>query len=114
MIYSRDQFYQFKLEQSNKLGDLDLATKSIVDAIIEQQDVFRVAHNTQIALMEALRNDMVSRIQDEHAITRSEILQGIRVRTLSSLFTIVSNDATRTQKLLNWNTRLVCQSCEDG
>ena len=98
MIYSRDQIYQSKLEQSNKLKDLDLATKNIMDAIIEQQDVFRVAHNTQIALMEALRNDMVSRIQDEHAITRSEILQEIRVRTLSGLFTIFSNDTTRIQK----------------
>jgi hypothetical protein len=66
------------LERSDCLGDLDLATKRIVDAIIEQHDVFQAAHDTQIAL----HKETVTTIQEEHAITRREIIQEIRVRLL--------------------------------
>jgi hypothetical protein len=43
----REQVSQFKLEQSDRLEELDLATKKIVDAIIKQQDIFQAAHGTK-------------------------------------------------------------------
>jgi hypothetical protein len=82
------------LEQSSRLEDLDLATKRIVDAIIEQHDVFQAAHNTQIAL----HGETVTKIQEEHAITRREIIQEIRVRVLSSLFTTLLNSFQQSKR----------------
>ena len=38
----REQVSQFKLEHLDSLKELNLATKSILDAIIERQDVFQV------------------------------------------------------------------------
>ena len=63
-LHSRNQVYQLKLEQSTGLRDLDLAAKSIMDAIIEQRDVFFAAHGAQMTLMTGL-------------------LQEIRVRTVA-------------------------------
>ncbi|OCL05553.1 TPR-like protein [Glonium stellatum] len=61
----RDQFLQFKLEQSNGLRDLDGATKNIMDAIVEQQDVFFAAHDTQTTLMTGLLQEIRDRIPTE-------------------------------------------------
>src|SRR5882762_2131773 len=87
----REEVRQFTREGSNRLKDLDITTKRIVDAIIKQEDVFRTAHNTQITLMGAIHEETVSKIQDEHAITRREIIQEIRVRSLSGVNTILLN-----------------------
>ena len=81
MAHYRDQVCLFKREQSNSLKGLDLATENIMNAIIEQRDMFIVAHDTQITFMRTLHTEMMSRIKDEHAITRREVLQEIRVRT---------------------------------
>lgn len=55
---SRDQVYQLKLEQSNGLRSLDLASKNIMDAIIEQRDVFFAAHDAQMTLMAGLLQEI--------------------------------------------------------
>jgi hypothetical protein len=87
-----------------------LTTRKIIDAIIQQQDVFEAAHDTQIALMDTIHKDTVSMIQnehaisrhkvigetvssirDEHAITRREIIRELRVRRLPGLFTTLLN-----------------------
>lgn len=90
-LLCREEVRQFTREGSNRLKDLDITTKRIVDAIIKQEDVFRTAHNTQITLMGTIHEETVSKIQDEHAITRREIIQEIRVRCLSGVNTILLN-----------------------
>jgi hypothetical protein len=82
----REQVSQFKLEQSDRLKDLDLITKKVVDAIIKQEDVFLAAHDAQLSLMRTLYNDTVTKIVDQHEITRHEI-----VRLLQSLFIVILN-----------------------
>jgi hypothetical protein len=103
-MWYREQVLRFGLDHSNRLNDLDLVTRGVVDAIVKQQDVFKAVHDTQIALMGTLHNEMlskaenehtttrreiigeaVSNIQAEHAITRQTIIQEIRVRALLSL-----------------------------
>ena len=43
-MHYREQVSQFKLEQSDRLKDLDVMTKKVADAIITQEDVFLAAH----------------------------------------------------------------------
>ena len=80
----REQVSQFKLDQLDSLKDLDLTTQRVIDAIVQQQNVFQVAYDTQVALMGTIHKETVSKIQDEHVITRREIIQEIRVSLLSS------------------------------
>jgi hypothetical protein len=82
----REQVSQFKLEQSDRLRDLDLITKKVVDAIIKQEDVFLATHDAQLSLMRTLHNDTVTKIEDQHEITRHEI-----VRLLHSLSVVILN-----------------------
>lgn len=82
----REQVSQFKLEQSDRSGDLDLITKKVVDAIIKQEDVFLATHDAQLSLMRTLHNDTVTQIEDQHEITRHEI-----VRLLHSLSVVILN-----------------------
>ena len=86
----REQVSQFKLEQSDRL---DLTTQKIVDAIVTQQDIFHAVHDTQITLIRALHGETVLNIQDEHATTRREIIQEIRVRLVPGLFPSLINNA---------------------
>ncbi|XTI94184.1 hypothetical protein V2W45_1473413 [Cenococcum geophilum] len=94
----REDVRQFMREGSDRLKDLDITTKRIVDAIIKQEDVFRTAHNTQITLMGTIHEETVSKVQDEHAITRREIIQEIRVRSLSGVNTILLNSGQRREQ----------------
>jgi len=74
----REQVRQFVLRQADHL---DSTAESIIDAIIQEQDVFRVAHDTQITLMRTQHRETVANIEDTHR----EIIQEIRVGLLSSL-----------------------------
>jgi hypothetical protein len=87
-LLCREQVYRLKQEQSNHLQDLDLAAKNIMDAIVRQQDVLHAVQDTQITAMRTLHGEAVSKIADEHAITRREIINEIRVRIVSGLFII--------------------------
>jgi len=78
----REQICQFKLEQSDRLKDLDLITKKVVDAIIKQEDVFLAAHDAQLSLMRTLHNDTVTKIEDQHEITRHEIVRLLHSRSV--------------------------------
>jgi len=78
----REQVSQFKLEQSDRLKDLDLITKKVVDAIIKQEDVFLAAHDAQLSLMRTLHNDTVTKIEDQHEITRHEIVRLLHIRSV--------------------------------
>lgn len=78
----REQVSQFKLEQSDRLKDLDLITKKVVDAIIKQEDVFLAAHDAQLSLMRTLHNDTVTKIEDQHEITRHEIVRLLHSRSV--------------------------------
>jgi len=97
-LLCREEVRQFMREGSDRLKDLDITTKRIVDAIIKQEDVFRTAHNTQITLMGTIHEETVSKIQDEHAITRSEIIQEMRVRSLSGVNIILLNSGQRREQ----------------
>ena len=83
----REQVSQLKLKQSDCLKALDLRTQKIIDTIIQQQDVFQAAHDTQITLMRTLHGETVTNIE----VARREIIQEIRVRLISGLFTILLN-----------------------
>ena len=88
-VYHRKQVSQFKLEQSHRLKALDLIANKIVDAIVNQQDVFQAAHNAHLPLMRTLHKETVTKIVDGHKTTRCEILQEISL--LYSSFTIILN-----------------------
>ena len=75
----REQVSQFKREHLNKLEKLDLATKSILDAIVERQDVFQATHEAQLTLAKTLHESTMRNIDD----TRQEIIRQIRVIFLS-------------------------------
>ena len=94
----REDVRQFMREGSDRLKDFDITTKRIVDAIIKQEDVFRTAHNMQITLMGAIHGETVSKIQDEHAITRREIIQEIQVRSPSGVNTVLLNSGQRREQ----------------
>jgi hypothetical protein len=100
-MHHREQVSRFKLEQSDRL---DLTTQKIVDAIVTHQDIFHALHDTQITLIRALHGETVLNIQEEHAITRCEIIQEIRVRLLSGLFpyslTVSSNSTFQSYLML--------------
>ena len=74
----REKLSQFKLQCSNSFEKLDSTTKCILDAIIDQQDVFQVAHEAQLTLCK----DTIRNIDD----ARQEIIQEIRVTFISYLF----------------------------
>ena len=77
----REQVSQFKREYLNSFEKLDLATKSILNAIIDQQDVFQIAHEAQLTLTKTLHKDTIRNIDD----TRQEIIREIRVIFVSRL-----------------------------
>ncbi len=81
----REQVSQFKQENLDSLKELDLATKSILDAIVERQDVFQAAHEAQLTLTKTLHENTMRNIDD----TRQEIILEIRVIFLSSLSTLI-------------------------
>jgi hypothetical protein len=88
-MHHREQVSLLKLEQ---LDRLDLTTQKIVNAIVTQQDIFHAVQDKQITLIRALHGETVLNIQDEHAITRREIIQEIQVRLLSGLFPSLPNN----------------------
>src|SRR5271155_265426 len=117
----REQVSQLKSEQSVRFKGLDLTTRKIIDAIIQQQDVFEAAHDTQIALMDTIHQDTISEIQnehaisrhkiigetvssirDEHAITRRDIIRELRVRHLPGLFTTLLNCFQQPKQNMNF------------
>jgi len=69
----------------NGLEKLDLATKSILDAIVDQQDVFQAAHEAQLTLTKTLHEDTMRNIDD----TRQEIIREIRVIFVSGLSNLI-------------------------
>jgi hypothetical protein len=76
----REQVSQFNQEHLDSLAELDFTVKSILDAIIEQQDVFQAAHEAQLTLTKTMHKDTMRNIDD----TRQEIVREIRVTFLSS------------------------------
>jgi hypothetical protein len=81
----REQVSRFKRENVDSLKELDLATKSILDAIVKQQDVFQAAREAQLTLTKTLHENTIRNIDD----TRQEIIQEIRVIFLSGLSTLI-------------------------
>jgi hypothetical protein len=67
----REQVSQFKQENLDSLKQLDSMTKSILDAIVERQDVFQVHE----ALMKTLHENTMTKIEN----TRQEIIGEIKV-----------------------------------
>src|SRR5277367_1832640 len=98
----REQVSQFKSEQSVRFKGLDLTTRIIIDAIIQQQDIFEAMHDTQIALMDTIHQDTVSMIQNEHAITRRDIIRELQVRHLLGLFTTLLNCFQQPKQNMNF------------
>jgi hypothetical protein len=82
-MFCREEISRLRLEQSDHLQDLDVTTLSIINAITKQGDIFRAAHDAQIALMRTLQGDTVAVIED----FGHKIIQEIRVRLLSKLLT---------------------------
>ena len=77
----REQVFQFKQEHLSSLEELDSTTKNILDAIVDQQDVFQVAHEAQLTLTKSLHEDAMRNIDD----TRQIIVRQIRVIFVSRL-----------------------------
>jgi hypothetical protein len=75
----REQVSQFNQEHLDSLAELDFTVKSILDAIIERQDVFQAAHEAQLTLTKTMHEDTMRNIDD----TRQEIVREIRVTFLS-------------------------------
>lgn len=70
-ILYKAQLCRFIQERSDFFENFDSTTKKIVEAITNQEDVFRTAHGAQITL--------IGTLQDEHVITRREIIKEIKV-----------------------------------
>lgn len=66
----REQVSQLRWEHSDSLKELDLATKRILNAIVERQDVFQAAHEAQFELMKIQHKNTMRNIDD----TRQEII----------------------------------------
>ena len=60
----REQFSQFKWENLDGLKKLDLATKSVLDAVVDRQDVFQAAHDAQLKLTKTLHEDTMRNINE--------------------------------------------------
>jgi len=86
-MWCRDQISRFRLEQSDHLQTLDSTTKSIINAIVKQEDVFRAAHDTQGSLIKTLQGETIAVIED----ASYKIIQEFRVWHLSCLFNSVFN-----------------------
>ena len=89
----REQVSQFKLEQSDRLKDLDLIPKKAIDAIIKQEDVFLAAHDAQLSLMRTLHNDTITEIVDQHETTRHEIVRLLYSPSIVILNTLLATKA---------------------
>ena len=66
----------------NSLKGLDFATKSILDAIIERQDVFQAAHEAQLTLLKNQHEKTTRNINDtrqEIISARQEIVLAVRI-----------------------------------
>jgi hypothetical protein len=74
-VERREQVSQFKREHLNAFEKLALATKRILDAIVDQQDVFQAAHEAQLTLTKTLHEDTIRKIDD----TRQDIIREIMV-----------------------------------
>jgi hypothetical protein len=82
----REQVSHFKQEHLDSLKGLDLATKSVLNAIVKRQDsIFRILHEAQLRLTRTLHENTMTNIAD----TRQEIIQEIRVIFFSSLCTLI-------------------------
>jgi NACHT domain len=92
----REQVSQLKLKQSDRLKDLDVTTQKVIDAIVQQQDVFRAAYDTQMTLTRTLHAQTVTSIET----ARTEIIQEIRVRFLCSLYTTLTNYSQRPKQAM--------------
>jgi hypothetical protein len=89
----REQVSSFKLEQCDRLKDLDLKTKKIVDAIIKQKDVFLAAHDAQLSLMQSLHDDTVTNIVDQQEITRHGIVRLLYSMSVAILINLLATTA---------------------
>ena len=107
-LHCREEVRQFMREGSDRPKDLDITTKRIVDAIIKQEDVFRTAHNTQITLVGTIHEETISKIQDEHAITRRDKIQEIRVRSPSGVNAILLNSGQRRKQDMSSVNQELC------
>lgn len=58
----RKKVSQFKLEQLHRLKALDLVANKLIDAIINQQDVFQAAHNAHLPLIRTLHKEAVTKL----------------------------------------------------
>jgi len=75
----REQVSQFKREHLNSFDTLDSASKRILDAIVDQHDIFQEAHEAQLTLTKSLHEDTMRKIDDTH----HEIIREITVIFLS-------------------------------
>jgi hypothetical protein len=62
----RERLIQFNGEHSGRLEGLDATTKNLVDAILDQRDIFRVAHDEQLALLRTQHDDNRTILQNQY------------------------------------------------
>lgn len=70
----REQVSRLHLESSDRFNNLDTATQNVMDAIIKQQDIFKVTNNAQISLMGRIHKETMAGVKSEHEVTRREIV----------------------------------------
>ena len=87
-----DQVSQLRRYHLDSLKELDLATQSIIDAIIERQDVFHAAHEAQLMLMKSQHEKTMRNINDtrqEIISARQEIVLAVRVIFILRISTLI-------------------------
>jgi hypothetical protein len=72
---SRVEISQFKQQHADQLRKLDSVEKSIIDAIIQQKDVFIALHDAQNNVIIQLHDSTQGTIQQQHEQTRELVIR---------------------------------------
>lgn len=66
VMRDRERLIQFSGEHSGRLEGLDVTTKNLVDAILDQRDIFKVAHDEQLALLRTQHDNNRTILQNQY------------------------------------------------
>jgi len=80
---SSEEISQFKQQHADHFRKLDAVEKSIIDAIIQQNDVFVALHNAQNNIMIKLHSRTQVKIEREHEQTRELVRESAKLQSIS-------------------------------
>jgi hypothetical protein len=73
-VWYREQNSQLESDQLDRFRDLDSLIRTGFRASVDKHGASEAVHNTQIRLMEKLYSEIVSRKNNQNAITREELI----------------------------------------